>query len=287
MVNKFKVDSLLLNTDFNLHPYYKKSIENYGKNFNETNIYNFDYKVIEGKDKIKEFFNLDYQKYMEKIDKLSKIYNKFEASNTTPDGKVFSKRLCSSQIKSNIGLINEIYDILLPGIEKNIYSSNVKVIDINAYQNTICKSEKKISSWLWHFDNHPNEFIKIMIYLTDVDENSGPLELMVNKNNEGCKLKSNRIKKEDFFNRKQWDDPKYFRGQYNGNRISDRDIRELVEKGYNQRKILGKKGTVIMFSENLIHRANYATKNFRNILNTVISPSLDKKNKIYNVSLFI
>lgn len=281
--NKFKIDSLLSDTDFNLHPRYKEAIDNYG-DFLDTNVYNFDYKVIDNEENFKEFFDTDYTQYKNCIENISKIFTKFEADYKTTDKKIFARRLDFSQIKNNTKLLNDLYDSTLPGIEKNVYNSNIKIIDLDSYQNTVCNSDKKISSWLWHFDNHPNEFIKMMIYLTDVDENSGPIEFIVDENNNGCKLKSDRIEKKDFFNRKKWDDPKYFKNQYNGNRIGEKDIEKLLKEGYKKKKILGKKGTIILFSENLIHRANHATKNHRNIINTVLSPSINKQNIYLNIS---
>ena len=85
--------------DFNLHPYYKESIENYAK-FSDTNIYNFDYKVIDDENKFKDFFEGDYSTYVKYIEKLSSCYNKFEASYDN-GGKVYAKRLHISQIKNN------------------------------------------------------------------------------------------------------------------------------------------------------------------------------------------
>ena len=120
-----------------------------------------------------------------------------------------------------------------------------------------------------------------MIYLTDVGENDGPLEILVNKDGKALKLKSNRINKEDF-NSKKWDDPRYFKGQYNGNRISEQDIEDLLKLGYKKKKITGKKGTIILFSENIIHRANYCKENHRNVINTVICPSLYKNINYFN-----
>jgi hypothetical protein len=271
--NKFKIDNLLSNTDFNVHPQYKKAIDNYNT-FNDTNIYNFDYKVISNEN-YKDFFNVEYNDIKNKITDINNLFTSFEANLTTSDGKLFMRRLHTNQIKNNITLFNNIYSKLLPSIEKKIFNSNIKIIDINAYQNTICNSTIKKSSWLWHFDNHPNEFIKMIIYLTDVGPEDGPLEIIVDNNDRACKLKSNRITKNDYI-RKNFEPDKYFKGQYDGNRISENDIEELLQKGYKKKKIIGKKGTIILFSENIIHRANYCKKNYRNIINTVLAPSCNK-----------
>lgn len=266
---KLKMD----NSNFKIHPYYKKCL----KNENDINIYNFGYKIIENKNIFNDFFNdVDYNDFLNDVEKINNLFigSNLEYGGGT-SGQVILFRLKKNTIVNNLHMINNLYNKLLPSIEKNIYNSNVKVVDINAYKNCINTLKKGHSSWLWHFDNHPDEMIKMMIYLTDVDEESSPLEIIVDENDNPIKLQSNRRIPEDFNSYT----PQYFTHQYNGNRMGEKDILELKEIGYKSKTIYGKKGTIILFSENIIHRATYPKTKERNVINTVLAPTL--KNQMY------
>lgn len=267
---KLKID----NSNFTFHPYYRKCL------YNESNIniYNFGYKIIENEKIFNEFFDgVNYNDYLNDINKINNLFirNNLEYGGGK-NGQVILLRLKKNTIGNNLHMINNLYNKLLPSIEKKTYNSKVKVVDINAYKNCINTLKEGHSSWLWHFDNHPNEMIKLMIYLTDVDEESSPIEIILDENDNPIKLVSNRLFKKDF----EKETPQFFNNQYNGNRISDKDILELKKMGYTSKKIYGKKGTIILFSENIIHRATYPKTKERNVINTVLSPTLKDQNYI-------
>jgi hypothetical protein len=274
---KLKID----NSYFKFHPYYKKCLYNES----DINIYNFGYKIIENKNSFNDFFNdVDYNNFLNDVEKIN---NLFQGGNLEfgggQNGQVILSRLKKNIIINNKNIINNLYKKLLPSVEEKIYNSKIKVVDINAYKSCINNLKECYSSWLWHFDNHPNEMIKIMVYLTDVNEESSPMEIILDENDNPIKLVSDRLFKNDF----KKETRQFFNNQYNGNRISDKDISELKNMGYKTKKIYGKKGTIILFSENIIHRATYPKTKERNVINTVISPTLKDQNYIdeYNTKI--
>ena len=58
--------------------------------------------------------------------------------------------------------------------EKEIFSSYLKLEFVQPYRNKTDGKEE--TSWLWHYDDCPKEFIKLFLYLTDVKEDSGCME---------------------------------------------------------------------------------------------------------------
>lgn len=279
-VNDSKIKLLKDNSKMIYHPYYYKCLLDKDSN---VKIYNHGYKVISTQKEFETFFgkNKNYNEYINIINSLNSLYseNNLEFGGGIR-GQCILKRLKPNVLTNNSKIFNALYEKLLPSIERNIFNTKIKVIDINAYKNCIHNVKEGHSSWLWHFDNHPNEMIKMMIYLTDVDEESSPFEILVDSNNDKpIRLNSNRIFEHDW---KESEPFQYFSGQYNGNRISDNDIKNLLNNGYKTKKIYGKKGTIILFSENIIHKATYPKTKERNVVNTVLSSSIKSSHNINN-----
>ena len=76
-------------------------------------------------------------------------------------------------------------------------------------------------------------------------------------------------------------DPPMFNGGKN-NRIPTEWIDNKISEGYERYKITGKSGTIIIFDNNIIHKANIARNNYRDIVNIEIRPNLTKQNEYYN-----
>ena len=58
--------------------------------------------------------------------------------------------------------------MFLPIIEKDIFHCNTKIEFIHPYKNLPIGDNKKKESWLWHYDDCPSEYIKLIIYLNDL-----------------------------------------------------------------------------------------------------------------------
>jgi len=161
---------------------------------------------------------------------------------------------------------HDIANIILPQIETSIFGSYVHVMLAVIKRHNVVENAKKESSWIWHYDNHPNEVIKIMIYLNDVDENGAPLEYLVDAENNSVKVQPSRTGPENWFGKPKWPD----------SRVPDSLLKEYLEKGCKTKKITGPKGTIVIFSQNVLHRANIATSNPRDTLLYQLKPSETK-----------
>ena len=53
-------------------------------------------------------------------------------------------------------------------------------------------------------------------------------------------------------------------------------INDFVNQGYNKKKIVGPKGTVLFFDNNIIHKANIPTRKYRDVVIFNIRPTLHK-----------
>ncbi len=103
----------------------------------------------------------------------------------------------------------------------------------------------------WHADSFRSQE-KVFLFLSDTDENSGPLEFIPNTNN-------------FFFRLKKLFEPGFFFNHFNilkrGNirsytSIPDSKIETLLKRGYKSKPVLVKAGTVLLIdTSKLIHRA--------------------------------
>lgn len=198
--------------------------------------------------------------------------------------------LKSSQcIKNNfsIGLGNNIFNlqkeiehiskIILPYLENNIYGCYLNLTRAYIYKN-IKTNQPVESSWMWHWDNHPNEMIKIIIYLTDTSADDGPFQILRNKDTgSGYRMPTNRLGPQQWGNHT-------VKKCYPECRISGQEIKKLLNKKKNLQpfKITGNRGKIIIFNNNIIHKANIPKKNERIILTLQVKPILIKRHQYFD-----
>ena len=135
--------------------------------------------------------------------------------------------------------VEKLGEHITPRLENELYHCNLYMDKIYCYRNVFC--EKRSASWLWHWDNNPDEIFKIIIYLTDVDNNQGPFEYMVDENGAPIIKKSTRTGHDN------WKKPP------NGSRVLDNEIAAMKKRGGKAVRVPGKKGTVIVFNNNICH----------------------------------
>lgn len=208
--------------------------------------------------------------YQNTIIKLSERVNKlFDVKQN-----YISNSMCHNLINIfELKEIEEISQYITPYLEKEIYKCNVHLDRVYIYRNIITNKPPE-TSWLWHWDHHPKEIIKVLIYLTDVEENTGPFEyLRHSKTNKCIKMPTNRL------GMKTWG-TKSPPG-YPNSRVSVFQILEYINQGYERRKVVGKKGTTIIFDNNIIHRANIPVNKIRDVLVLQFRPSLEKRNQYF------
>ncbi|MCY4524247.1 MAG: hypothetical protein OXB84_05875 [Halobacteriovoraceae bacterium] len=232
---------------FAYRKHYIKSRQQYGiKTTKIDNFYNFQYEKI---DPSKKLFKNTHQSgksplllklkpnYSLVINLLSaEIFSRFQSKEN-----IIQKEELFLYIEDiyNVPYLEDVAQIILPQIEKNLFNSFCLMDGCYIYRN-IYSSNKKHSSWIPHFDNQPKEIIKVMVYLSDVNnEQDAPICFLL-KNGKGIKKES--IYKDSFKN------------QY-GSRISKKEMNSYINQGYSFIPFLGKKGTVIIFDNNLIHKA--------------------------------
>jgi len=152
----------------------------------------------------------------------------------------------------NIDGLEELCSLIVPQLEQNVFHSFINVGQVQVFRSLV--SEKSaFGSRLWHYDQQPREFLKLMIYLTDVDEDSGPFEYLRFKNSHKAVL-----------------------GTFNpflaDSRLSERRIDSYLQKGVEPHKVLGSKGATFLFDNNIIHRGNIPTSNYRDAITLTLKP---------------
>jgi hypothetical protein len=152
--------------------------------------------------------------------------------------------------------LSEMCGMIIAALEQNVYGSYLIADKIYIYRSLVSRQPEQIS-WLWHYDNHPDEVLKVMVYLSDVDEDSGPFGYLVNPVT-GRPMKMKPV-------------PNLVR-PFIETRISPRQVQQYTRNGYSPFKLCGKKGTTCLFSENIIHKANIANKRHRDVVVIQVRP---------------
>jgi hypothetical protein len=151
--------------------------------------------------------------------------------------------------------IKTLTDSFMPILEEQIFGCHASIEYLHPYRNitreTSIKSEwdtnELESSWKWHYDDCPREFLKFFIYLNEVTENSGCLKYLTDKSGEAPVLESFRIAP-----------GRHARPQiYTGSRIPTEVIQKKIEeKGWKVKNVVGPAGTYVVHTPNIYHRAS-------------------------------
>jgi hypothetical protein len=164
----------------------------------------------------------------------------------------------SLQLKDAMAIdgVRDLGDAILPEIERKLFGSYVIVDKVYVYRNLVTRQQEQVS-WLWHYDNHPTEVMKVMIYLTDVGPLNAPFEY-VRRKDSGAPMQ--------FV-------PKPLLGN---SRVSADKVGELLANGHEAFKATGPKGTMLIFDDNVLHRATFAREGRRDALVYQIRPAAFK-----------
>lgn len=176
--------------------------------------------------------------------------------------------LCRYKKPWEIPNIEKLANILIPYVEKTIFNCNLYAMSAYVYKTRPGSYDSKsVGSLTWHIDNQPKEIIKIMVYLEDVDETSGPFQIL-DKEGSGYKVKTTRVDHTDWKDR----NPQ--------TRYSDSQINNYRTLKYAPKNLTGPAGTVIIFDNNIIHRATMCDKKERNVVTFMVKP-IDHKVRPY------
>lgn len=146
----------------------------------------------------------------------------------------------------------------MPEVERSVYGSYVEVEGVVVYRNPVCTLPEAAAT-LWHADHHYDGVMKIMVYLNDVGERNAPFEYL-------------RHAKTGALVRVRATHPP----RYPGNRIPADMIAGYLADGYVRHKVIGPKGTFMLFDEKNIHKGNYAEEGARDALVLQFRPTLTR-----------
>jgi hypothetical protein len=177
----------------------------------------------------------------------------------TADMQAITDRdVISVQLKDAMAVdgVRELGDAVLPEIERKLFGAYVIVDKVYVYRNLVTRQQEQVS-WLWHYDNHPTEVIKIMIYLTDVGPLNAPFE---------------------YVRRKDSGEPVQYSPQplLGNSRVSASRVDQLMASGHEAFKAIGPQGTMLIFDDNVLHRATFAREGCRDALVYQIRPAVFK-----------
>jgi len=211
--------------------------------------------------------------YLERTDEYNKLVKAF--SEKVVQKLEGSKEECVLQMQNCIRIISfkEIPEIIplieyvTSQLEEKVFFSNVKVEHAHVYRNL--PNTNPETSWLWHYDNCPNEFVKLAIYLNDVTDDDAPMQVMMNEQSQCARFPTSALRlkgarKKKFANGKS-------------SRIPEPYMQQMKEAGYRKTKITGPAGTNFLFNPNLAHKATIPTEgHHRDAVFFFIRPSLTK-----------
>tara|TARA_B100001248_G_scaffold197312_1_gene151807 strand:- start:408 stop:1304 length:897 start_codon:yes stop_codon:yes gene_type:complete len=164
--------------------------------------------------------------------------------------------------------IESVSNELIPYLEETMYGCNLYIDKIYIYRTKPLKKKKE--SYLWHHDNNPNEIVKLIIYLNDVDIFNSPFEYLANESNKGILAQCTRL------------GPDYWEAPPNDGRL-EKEVEDMIKfNNYHNKKITGDKFTAFAFSNNIIHRANPIIKGYRDVLNIRVKPTINKPPQYFN-----
>jgi len=195
------------------------------------------------------------QDYKAAIDSASqKVFNYF--SNSQEQGIM----LQYPDIWSIIDELRTMSNYIVPHLENTMYGCHLYVDKIYIYRTTKCERD---SSYIWHYDNNPDEIVKNIIYLNDVSTENSPFEYLTKPDGKGYMFNGYRV------------GPDKWNSAPNGSRVN-KEVKELEATGHQPVKITGPKGTAFTFNNNTCHRANPIIEGYRDVINIRVKPTLNK-----------
>ena len=176
--------------------------------------------------------------------------------------------------------IKELYtlaDYIMPIVEKDIFGCSAKIEFLNPYRSISSDKEgddesnpKYVeSSWKWHYDDCPGEFVKLFIHLNRVTEESGCLKYIQDSDGSIPVLPSYRIGPRMESPQSQ---------EYVASRVPPEVVRKKLDEGGKVVNVVGEQGSYAICTPNIIHRASCPKPGTdpRDVLFFFIRPSIRK-----------
>ena len=234
----------------NYDEYYKNCKKTFKGNTQDVNLYSEPVEIYEVGKFPKEYYNT-VDILAEKIK--SDFDNDIECSN---DGVMITH----NNVWKFKNEIESISNILVPYLEVNKFGCHLYVDKIYIYRTL--KIPLLVSSYKWHHDNNPDEILKNLIYLTDVDENNSPFEYLQNAQKQAVAIRSFRRGTDN------WESAP------NSGRITESQMSARAKEGCTPKKVLAPRGTTISFLNNTIHKVNPIRSGYRDVINVRVKPTM-------------
>ena len=150
--------------------------------------------------------------------------------------------------------VKELCVPIMKELERKVFGSYAIVDKVYVYRSPVSRQAPR-ASWLWHYDNHPREVLKVMIYLTDVTGGTAPFEYLRRAGSSKALCGSPIA-------------PFYARS-----RVDDRQVQRWLSRAYESHAVTGPAGTMIIFDDNIIHRGTLARDAHRDVLVLQVRPA--------------
>jgi hypothetical protein len=167
-------------------------------------------------------------------------------------GEVIIMRLLAP---ARLALIQELSRPIVEQLERRVLGSHAIVERVFVYRSPVSRARPR-ASWLWHYDNYPREILKVMIYLTTVTAGDAPFEYLRHSTT-GAALPGRPLSP-----------------GYGDSRIDADALARYQAQGYAPHAVTGPPGTMILFDNNVVHRANLAARSHRDVVVLQVRPAL-------------
>ena len=174
---------------------------------------------------------------------------------------------------------------IMPQVEKHAFVCPAKIEFVHLYRNlpSLRQPENEwdtdfcSSSWKWHYDDCPQEFLKILINLNSVNKDNGCFKYLVNADGDAEIIPSFRTA------------PGYkARPQvYQSSRIPTNVVESKLTEGWSVVDVTGPPGSYAVCTPNIYHRASSPRigTSPRDVMFLFVRPSLKISNKYTSTDL--
>jgi hypothetical protein len=184
--------------------------------------------------------------------KVSSVFEKDKYKDKTPYIEIE---------KSDVHLIAEpLFKVLKENasVLKSYYKTNYQVY-WSSIQRTITGALPVTTSYGWHLDDNPLQLLKLFIYLNDVKEINGAFRAF------------------DYADSKKLFQKGFISNSAENRAKSQPMVDELLNSGNISINILeGKKGTLLCFDNNLIHKGTLPVKGYRDVIQVEVYPASEE-----------
>jgi glycosyltransferase involved in cell wall biosynthesis len=186
-----------------------------------------------------------------------RLFSQPVAPRTAEVEEIRRREVITVQLRDALSLdgLREVSEPIVDYLERHVFGSFLIVDKAYVYRSPICDGVAR-ASWVWHYDNHPPEMLKAMVYLTDVTDGTAPFEYLHDPRTDrpllGAPLAPLNL----------------------NSRVPAAAIERHLAAGCEPRAITGSRGTILIFDDNIIHRGTLAQTGHRDVLVLQVRPAL-------------